>query len=352
MKTRVGINGFGRIGRQVLKAISDFYPEQMEVVAFNDIGDLTTMAHLLKYDSNYGRFKGNIEVKNDELIINDHRIKVFRETDPANLPWADHGVEIVVESTGIFTLKNDGENKKGKFVKGAANHIENGGAKKVIISAPGKGEDLTIVLGVNEDQYDNSMHHVVSNASCTTNCLAPAVKVVFDNFGIERGYMTTIHSYTNDQKILDLPHSDLRRARAAAMNIIPTSTGAAKALKLVIPEVEGKFDGFALRVPTSTVSIVDCTIITSKHTTTEELRQTFRDAAATPRLKGIMQAVDEPLVSMDYKGDPHSSSIDLPFTQVLGKESSDFIKVVTWYDNEWGYSVRTADLAALMARSL
>jgi len=222
----------------------------------------------------------------------------------------------------------------------------------VIISAPAQGEDLTIVLGVNEDQYDNSRHHVVSNASCTTNCLAPAVKVVFDNYGIERGFMTTIHSYTNDQKILDLPHSDLRRARAAAMNIIPTSTGAARALKLVIPELAGKFDGFALRVPTPTVSIVDCTIQTTKPITTDELHQAFRDAANTPRLKGIMQVVDEPLVSMDFKGDPHSSSIDLPFTQVLGKGSSDFIKVVTWYDNEWGYSVRTADLAALMAKAL
>jgi glyceraldehyde 3-phosphate dehydrogenase len=352
MKTKVGINGFGRIGRQVLKAINEYYPELLEVVAFNDIGDLKTMAHLLKYDSNYGRFHGNIEVGKGELIIDGEPIKVFSEMDPANLPWSDYGVEIVIESTGIFTIKNDGENKKGKFVKGAINHIDKGGAKKVIISAPAQGEDLTVVLGVNEDEYDNSRHNVVSNASCTTNCLAPAVKVVFDKFGIERGYMTTIHSYTNDQKILDLPHSDLRRARAAALNIIPTTTGAARALKLVIPELAGKFDGFALRVPTPTVSIVDCTIQITKPTTTDELRQTFRDASNTPRLKGIMQAVDEPLVSMDYKGDPHSSSIDLPFTQVLGKESSDFIKVVTWYDNEWGYSVRTADLAALMAKAL
>src|SRR3990172_3960836 len=352
MKTKVGINGFGRIGRQVLKAINEYYPEQLEVVAFNDIGDLKTMAHLLKYDSNYGRFHGSIEIRNEELIVDGQPLKVFHEMDPANLPWSVHGVDIVIESTGIFTNKDDGENKKGKFVKGASNHINKGGAKKVIISAPAQGEDLTIVLGVNEDQYDNSRHHVVSNASCTTNCLAPAVKVVFDNYGIERGFMTTIHSYTNDQKILDLPHSDLRRARAAAMNIIPTSTGAARALKLVIPELAGKFDGFALRVPTPTVSIVDCTIQTTKPITTDELHQAFRDAANTPRLKGIMQVVDEPLVSMDFKGDPHSSSIDLPFTQVLGKGSSDFIKVVTWYDHEWGYSVRTADLAALMAKAL
>ncbi|MFC2064367.1 type I glyceraldehyde-3-phosphate dehydrogenase [Chloroflexota bacterium] len=351
MRTKVGINGFGRIGRQVLKAIAEFYPQQLEVVAFNDIGDLKTMAHLLKYDSNYGRFEGKIEVGENELTIDDQSIKVFRETDPANLPWSDLGVDIVIESTGIFTLKNDGVNKKGRSVKGAANHIEKGGAKKVIISAPAQGEDLTVVLGVNEDQYDNSKHNVVSNASCTTNCLAPAVKVILDNFGIENGFMTTIHSYTNDQKILDLPHSDLRRARAAALNIIPTTTGAARAVSLIIPELAGKFDGYALRVPTPTVSIVDCTIQITKPTSTDNLRQVFRDAAETPKFKGIMQAVDEPLVSMDYKGDPHSSSIDLPFTMVLGKSESDFIKVVTWYDNEWGYSVRTADLAALMAKS-
>jgi glyceraldehyde 3-phosphate dehydrogenase len=324
----------------------------LEVVAFNDIGDLKTMAHLLKYDSNYGRFDGKVEVGEGELIVNGRKIKVFKETDPAKLPWSDLGIEIVIESTGIFTIKDDGVNKKGKTVQGAVNHINHGGAKKVIISAPAEGEDLTVVLGVNEDKYDPKKHHVVSNASCTTNCLAPAVKVVFDLYGIERGFMTTIHSYTNDQKILDLPHSDLRRARAAAVNIIPTTTGAAKAIKLVIPELEGKFDGYALRVPTPTVSIVDCSIQISKPTTTDELRQAFRDAASKPPLKGILQAVDEPLVSMDFKGDPHSSSVDLPFTMVLGKKASDFIKIVTWYDNEWGYSVRTADLAALMAQSL
>ena len=352
MTVKVGINGFGRIGRQVLKAIRDSYPKELEVVAFNDIGDLKTMAHLLKYDSNYGRFDGKVEVVDDGIVIDGKKVKAFKETDPANIPWSDLGVEIVVEGTGIFTLKSDGVNKKGKQVKGAENHITKGGAKKVIITAPAQGEDLTVVFGVNEDKYDPAAHHVVSNASCTTNCLAPAAKVVHDNLQIKRAFMTTIHAYTNDQKILDLPHSDLRRARAAAMSIIPTTTGAAKALKLVIPELEGKFDGYALRVPTSTVSVVDFTAELEKETTTEELRQMFRDAAATPRFKGILQAVDEPLVSIDFKGDSHSSSVDLQFTQVLGKEKNNFIKVVTWYDNEWGYSVRTADLAALMAKSL
>jgi glyceraldehyde 3-phosphate dehydrogenase len=262
------------------------------------------------------------------------------------------GVSIVVESTGLFTIKKDGVNKKGKTVQGAENHITKGGAKKVIISAPSQGEDLTIVLGVNDDLYDPQKHNVVSNASCTTNGLAPAVKVANDKFKIAKGLMTTIHAYTNDQKILDQPHSDLRRARAAAMSIIPTSTGAAKALSLVIPEMAGKLDGYALRVPTSTVSIIDLTVEFEIPTTSEELRQAFRDAAKTPRMQGILQAVEEPLVSIDYKGDPHSSSIDLPLTLVLGKEKNTFAKIVAWYDNEWGYSVRTADLAAMMAKSL
>ena len=352
MTVKVGINGFGRIGRQVLKAIRDFHPDELEVVAFNDIGDMPTMAHLLKYDSNYGHFDGTVEVHEDGLVIDGRKVKAFKETDPAAIPWGDLGVEIVVEGTGIFTIKEDGVNKKGKVVKGAANHITAGKAKKVIITSPAEGEDLTVVLGVNEDKYDPSVHHVVSNASCTTNCLAPAVKVVHDNFKIVRGFMTTIHAYTNDQKILDLPHSDLRRARAAALSMIPTTTGAAKALKLVIPDLAGKFDGYAIRVPTPTVSVVDCTMEVEKGTTAEALRQTYRDAAKLPRFKGILQAVDEPLVSVDYKGDPHSSSIDLPFTTVLGKAESTFLKVVAWYDNEWGYSVRTADLAALMAKYL
>lgn len=352
MTTKVGINGFGRIGRQVLKAILDYHSDKLEVVAFNDIGDLKTMAHLLKYDSNYGRFDRKIEVEEDGLLIDGKKIKAYKETDPANIPWGDLGVEIVIESTGLFTLKKDGVNKKGKQVKGAENHITSGGAKKVIITAPAEGEDITIVLGVNEDKYDPANHHVVSNASCTTNCLAPAIKVVHDHFKVVRGFMTTIHAYTNDQRILDLPHSDLRRARAAAMNIIPTTTGAARALKLVIPDLAGKVDGYALRVPTSTVSVVDLTVELEKATTTEELRQVYRDAAAKPPLQGILEAVDEPLVSIDFKGSSYSSSVDLPFTMVLGKEESNFAKVVSWYDNEWGYSVRTADLAVLMSKYL
>src|SRR5512136_1752848 len=351
MAVKVGINGFGRIGRQVLKAIRDYYPETLEVVAFNDIGDLKTMAHLLRYDSNYGRFDGTVEVAEDGLHIDGKLVKAFKETDPGKLPWGDLGVEIVIESTGLFTIKKDGVNKKGKVVQGAENHITRGGAKKVIITAPSEGEDITIVLGVNDKLYDPAVHHVISNASCTTNCLAPAVKVVHDKFKIKRGFMTTIHAYTNDQKILDLPHSDLRRARAAAMSIIPTTTGAAKAVALVIPDLKGKFDGYALRVPTSTVSVVDFTAQVEVPTNTEELRQAFRDAAAGS-LKGILAAVDDPLVSIDFKGDLHSSSVDLPFTMVLGKEKNDFLKVVTWYDNEWGYSVRTADLANLVASKL
>jgi glyceraldehyde 3-phosphate dehydrogenase len=352
MATRVGINGFGRIGRQVLKAIRDYYPEELEVVAFNDIGDMKTMAHLLKYDSTYGRFDGTVELHEEGLLIDGKKVKVFKETDPSAIMWKDLGIDIVIESTGLFTIKEDGVNKKGKTVKGAVNHITSGGAKKVIISAPAEGEDLTVVLGVNEDKYDPKIHNVVSNASCTTNCLAPAAKVVHDKYVIKRAFMTTIHSYTNDQKVLDMPHSDLRRARSAGLNIIPTTTGAAKAIALVIPELKGKFDGYSLRVPTPTVSVVDFTAELEKSTTTDELRQAFRDAAKLPRFKGILEAVDEPLVSMDFKGSPYSSSIDLPFTSVLGKEATNFIKVVAWYDNEWGYSVRTADLAALMAKSL
>jgi glyceraldehyde 3-phosphate dehydrogenase len=279
-----------------------------------------------------------VEVAGDGLNVDGRLLKVLAERDPANLPWGNLGVDIVVESTGIFRDRD-----------GASKHLQ-AGAKKVIISAPAKGEDLTIVLGVNDDQYDSAKHHIISNASCTTNCLAPAAKVVNDKYGIVQGLMTTIHAYTNDQKILDLPHKDLRRARAAAMSVIPTTTGAAKAVALVIPELAGKFDGYALRVPTSTVSVVDFTATVEKETSTEELRQAFRDAAATS-LKGILAAVDEPLVSIDYKGDPHSSSVDLQFTQVLGGTGK-MVKVVTWYDNEWGYSCRTADLAYLMAGKL
>jgi len=335
-KTKIGINGFGRIGRQVLKALLENYPNDFDVVAFNDVGDLKTMAHLFRYDSNYGRFQGTVEVAEDGLVINGDHIKAFLEKDPAAIPWGKLGVDIVVESTGRFTKRDD-----------AAKHIA-GGAKKVIISSPAKGEDLTIVLGVNDGMYDTSKHHILSNASCTTNCLAPAAKVVQDSFGIVKALMTTIHAYTNDQRILDLPHEDLRRARAAAMSVIPTSTGAAKAISLVIPELKGKFDGYALRVPTSTVSVVDFTAVLEKKTTTEELHAAFKTAAEGP-MKGILAFETEPLVSIDYKGDPHSSTIDAQFTMVMG---GNFCKVVAWYDNEWGYSMRTADLAKMIADKL
>ncbi|MDW8071025.1 MAG: type I glyceraldehyde-3-phosphate dehydrogenase [Anaerolineae bacterium] len=338
MAAKVGINGFGRIGRQVLKAIHEYYPNDLEVVAVNDIGDLPTMAHLFKYDSNYGRFNGTVEVVEDSLRINGKLVKVLQEKDPANLPWRSLGVDIVIESTGLFTKRED-----------AQKHID-AGAKKVIISAPAKGEDKTIVMGVNDHEYDPAAHHILSNASCTTNCLAPAAKVVHEKYGIVKAMMTTVHAYTNDQRILDLPHKDLRRARAAALSIIPTTTGAAKAVALVIPDLKGKFDGYALRVPTSTVSVVDFTALVEKETNTEELRQAFRDAAAGP-LKGILAAIDEPLVSIDFKGDPHSSLVDLPFTQVLGGQGN-MVKVVAWYDNEWGYSCRTADLAKLVASKM
>jgi glyceraldehyde 3-phosphate dehydrogenase len=337
MTTKVGINGFGRIGRQVFKVIRDMYPDTLEVVAVNDIGDVPTMAHLLKYDSNYGKFDGTVEVVEEGLMVDGTLLKVLAERDPANLPWGELGVEIVVESTGIFRT---GET--------AGKHIQ-AGAKKVIISAPAKGEDLTVVLGVNDDLYDSEKHHIVSNASCTTNCLAPPAKAVNDKFGIVKGLMTTIHAYTNDQKILDLPHKDLRRARAAAMSIIPTTTGAAKAVALVIPELKGKFDGYALRVPTSTVSVVDFVCEIEKEATTEELRAALKEAATTGQMKDVMDYVEEPLVSIDYKGNPASSSVDAQFCQAIG---GNMVKVVTWYDNEWGYSVRTADLADLMASKL
>ncbi|MCB0209650.1 MAG: type I glyceraldehyde-3-phosphate dehydrogenase [Anaerolineae bacterium] len=337
MTTRVGINGFGRIGRQVFKAIRDKYGDSLEVVAVNDIGNVPTMAHLLKYDSNYGKFDGTVEVTEEGLSVDGKLLKVLAERDPGNLPWGDLGVDIVVESTGLFRT---GE-KAGLHIKA--------GAKKVIISAPAKGEDLTVVLGVNDDQYDSEKHHIVSNASCTTNCLAPAAKVVNDSFGIVKGLMTTIHAYTNDQKILDLPHSDLRRARAAAMSIIPTTTGAAKAVALVIPDLKGKFDGYALRVPTSTVSVVDFTCLVEKDTSTEELKAALKEGATNGPMKNVMDYVEEPLVSIDFKGNPASSSVDAEFCQAIG---GNLVKVVTWYDNEWGYSCRTADLANIMAGSL
>jgi glyceraldehyde 3-phosphate dehydrogenase len=336
MATKIGINGFGRIGRQVMKIMNETYPDAFDVVAFNDLGDLKTMAHLFKYDSNYGIYDGDIEVKQNGLVINGDFVEAFSEPDPSLLPWGENEVEIVIEATGRFRARED-----------AAKHLQ-AGAKKVIISAPAKNPDLTLVLGVNDEMYDPGKHDVVSNASCTTNCLAPAVKVVNDEFGIVKGLMTTIHSYTNDQRILDLPHKDLRRARAAALNIIPTTTGAARAISLVIPELEGKFDGYSLRVPTPTVSIVDLVAEVEKETTTEELHAAFKRAEAGP-MKGIIGFSEEPLVSSDYVQDPRSSVIDAQFTLVM---QGNMVKVVTWYDNEWGYSARTADLAAMMAKSL
>lgn len=345
MTVKVGINGFGRIGRQVLKAIKESKSDTLEVVAINDLFSPEVNAHLFKYDSNYGIYPGTVEVDSGNLVIDGSKIKVFSEKDPAKIPWSDLGIEIVIESTGVFRDKI-GDPAKGKA--GAVAHIESGGAKKVIISAPAKNEDLTLVLGVNDDAYDPAKHHVVSNASCTTNCLAPAAKIVQENWNILSGLMTTIHSYTNDQKILDVAHKDLRRSRAAALNIIPTTTGAAKAVALVIPELAGKFDGFALRVPTPTVSIVDFVVNLEKNTSVEEVNAKFMEAAEGS-LKGILGYSDEPLVSMDYKGDTRSSIIDGLSTMVVG---GNLLKVVTWYDNEWGYSCRTADLAEKMAKSL
>ncbi|MDR1109561.1 MAG: type I glyceraldehyde-3-phosphate dehydrogenase [Deltaproteobacteria bacterium] len=334
MTINIGINGFGRIGRQVLKAIIERHSDKLKVVAVNDLFDVKTNAHLLKYDSNYGRFPGTVEIKGESFIINGQEVKNFALKDPKEIPWKSVGAELVIESTGIFT-----EAAKAK------SHIDGGGAKKVIISAPAKGEDLTVVLGVNQDKYDPAKHFVVSNASCTTNGLAPPVFAINKAFGIEKGLMNTIHSYTNDQRILDLPHKDLRRARAAALNIIPTTTGAAKALALVIPEMAGKFDGLSLRVPTPTVSVVDFTAILNKRTNTEDLRKALKEAAEGT-LKGILGYDEEGLVSMDYKGCPLSSIVDGPFCQVL---DGNLAKVIAWYDNEWGYSCRVSDLAALMA---
>ncbi|MBE9471966.1 MAG: type I glyceraldehyde-3-phosphate dehydrogenase [Chloroflexi bacterium] len=336
MTVKVGINGFGRIGRQVLKAMKENYRDELDVVAVNDLFAPEVNAHLFKYDSNFGIYDGTVEVDGGDIVVDGDHIKVFAERDPAKLPWGELGAEIVIESTGVF---RDGRK--------AAAHIS-AGAKKVIISAPAKpadSVDLTVVLGVNDEMYDPAQHHVLSNASCTTNCLAPAIKVVFDNFGIVKGLMTTIHSYTTDQRVLDLAHKDLRRARAAALNIIPTTTGAAKALALVIPELKGKFDGMALRVPTPTVSIVDFVAELEKTTTTEEVNAAFKAAAEGP-LKGILGYSEEPLVSMDYKGDPRSSIVDGLSTMMIG---GNIVKVIAWYDNEWAYSVRMTDLAKLLA---
>jgi glyceraldehyde 3-phosphate dehydrogenase len=327
MTIKVGINGFGRIGRQSFKAMLDFYADEIEVVAVNDLFDAAMNAHLLKYDSNYGKFPGTVEVVGNNLKVNGKELIVLSQRDPSLLPWGDLGVQLVVESTGVF-----------REAEKAAAHLK-AGAKKVIISAPAKGEDLTIVLGVNEDKYDAAKHHILSNASCTTNCIAPAAKVLHDNFGVVRGLMTTIHAYTNDQRILDLPHKDLRRTRAAALNMIPTTTGAAKAVGVVMPELQGKFDGMAMRVPTPTVSIVDFVAELEKAVSAEEVNAAYKKAAEG-KLKGILGISMEPLVSLDYKGDTRSSIIDGLSTMTSGK----LAKVLSWYDNEWGYSCRIADL--------
>jgi glyceraldehyde 3-phosphate dehydrogenase len=332
---RVAINGFGRIGRNVLRAAKQAGATDIDFVAVNDLTDTKTLAHLLKHDSVHRHYPGTVEAKENALVVDGDEIRVFAEKDPAALPWRDLGVDIVIESTGRFTKRAD-----------AAKHIE-GGAKKVIISAPAKEEDITIVLGVNEDKYDPANHHVVSNASCTTNCLAPVVKVLLDEFGFRRGVMTTVHAYTNDQNILDLPHKDLRRARAAAMSIIPTTTGAAKATALVIPEVKGKIDGIAMRVPTPDVSVVDLVAELEKDVTAQQVNDALR-AASEGRLKGILGFEDEELVSIDFTGNPHSSIVDGPTTNVIGG----LVKVMAWYDNEWGYSCRCVDLARYMGERL
>ncbi len=331
MATKVGINGFGRIGRNVFRAALG-NPE-VEIVAVNDLTDAKTLAHLLKYDSIHGTLNAEVKAQDGNIIVNGKTIKVLAEREPANLPWSALGVEVVVESTGRFT---DGDK--------AAAHLK-AGAKKVIISAPAKGEDITIVMGVNHDKYDAAKHNVISNASCTTNCLAPFAKVLHENFGIKRGLMTTVHSYTNDQQILDLPHSDLRRARAAAMSIIPTTTGAAKAVSLVLPELKGKLNGFAMRVPTPNVSITDLVVELDKAATAEEINAALKKAAEGD-LKGIMAYSDEPLVSRDYNGNPHSSIVDGLSTMVV---EGSMAKVVSWYDNEWGYSNRVVDLIRFIA---
>jgi glyceraldehyde 3-phosphate dehydrogenase len=334
MAVRVAINGFGRIGRNVVRAALRMQEADLEFVAVNDITDTKTLAHLLKYDSVHGRFAGTVEAKSDAIVVNGRAIKVSALKEPERLPWRDLGVDIVLESTGRFT---DREN--------AAKHLA-AGARKVVISAPAKGEDLTVVMGVNHDAYDPAKHHIVSNASCTTNCLVPVVKVVRERFGFVNGFMTTVHSYTNDQQILDLPHKDLRRARAAALSMIPTSTGAAKALHLVVPELKGKLDGVAIRVPTPNVSLVDLTVQLKKAATAEEVNGAFKKAAAGP-MKGVLAVTDEELVSLDFRGNPHSSIVDAPLTKVV---EGDAVKVFSWYDNEWGFSCRVKDLLHFMAQ--
>ena len=330
MTTKIGINGFGRIGRLTLKAINQCQGDKLEVTAINDLTDTKTNAHLLKWDSTYGAYPGEVKATEDAIIIDGKEVKVLSERDPANIPWKDYGVDIVIESTGLFT----------DATKAAAHR--QGGAKKVFISAPAKNEDITIVLGVNEDQYDPARHNIISNASCTTNCIAPVVKVLHQSFGVSKGLMTTIHAYTNDQRLQDMFHPDLRRARAAAMNIVPTTTGAAKAVTQVIPQLKGRLHGLAFRVPVPTVSVVDFVADLDKEVTVEQVNQTFQVAAEGP-LTGILEYCQDELVSMDFKGNPASSIVDAPSTMVI---AGNMVKVLAWYDNEWGYSCRLADLAA------
>ena len=332
MSTKIGINGFGRIGRQALRAIQERHPQKLEVAAINDLTDPKTNAHLLRWDSTYGRYPGQVEAAEDAILVDGKRIRVLAERDPGKIPWKEYGVELVVESTGLFT----------DAAKAAA-HLQ-GGAKKVIISAPARNEDVTIVLGVNDKAYDPAKHRVVSNASCTTNGIAPVVKVLHDSFGVVKGLLSTIHAYTNDQRLLDMYHSDLRRARAAALNIIPTTTGAARAVSLVIPELKGRLHGVAFRVPVSTVSLCDFVADLAREVTVEEVNQAFKKAAQGS-LQGILEYCEEELVSSDFKGNPASAILDAPSTMVLG---GNMVKVLAWYDNEWGYSCRVADLAAFM----
>jgi glyceraldehyde 3-phosphate dehydrogenase len=333
MAVKVGINGFGRIGRNIMRAaLGD---KNIDFVAVNDLTSAHTLAHLLKYDSVLGNLHARVEAKDDRISVDGEEFKVLSVRDPAQLPWKDLGVDVVFESTGLFTNR-----------EAAAKHIT-AGAKKVIITAPAKGPDITLVLGVNEDKYDPAKHQIISNASCTTNCLAPIAKVIHQTFGLKKGWMTTIHSYTNDQQLLDLPHKDLRRARAAGLSMIPTSTGAAVAVGEVLPELKGRLDGFAMRVPTPNVSVVDLNAIVDKKTTAEEVNAAFT-AASEGALKGILKVSTEELVSIDFKGNPHSSIVDAPYTKVMDK---DFVKVLSWYDNEWGYSSRCVDLVRMLVKA-
>ena len=333
MTTKIGINGFGRVGRLALRAAIQYHSGKLEVAAVNDLTDTKTNAHLLKWDSTYGPYPGKVEATEDSIIVDGKEIRVFSERDPANIAWQDYGVDIVIESTGLFTDATK-----------AAAHLQ-GGAKKVLISAPARNEDITVVLGVNEDQYIPDKHNIISNASCTTNCIAPVVKVLHQSFGVNKGLMTTIHAYTNDQRILDTFHRDLRRARTAAMNIIPTTTGAARAVTQVIPELKGRLHGLAFRVPVPTVSVVDFVADLDKEVTIEQVNQAFQAAAEGP-LSGILEYCQEELVSMDFKGNPASSIVDAPSTMVI---VGNMVKVLAWYDNEWGYSCRLADLSAYVA---